>query len=586
MFGKILRVEDTHVILENLKKQIETNILNVHVIFGENDSKIVGEIIRITAEEIEVLLVGEIKGNTFVTGIMKKPSMQSTCRIIFGTELALILGNQDYTKPSTFLIGSSVNYPNFKITASMNDFFANHFAIIGNSGSGKSCSVARILQNIFYFNESLMPTNAHVVMFDVYGEYNKAFAKLNELPNISFKTYTTNADMSTDLVKIPAYFLEADDLAILLNATDKEQIPIIENALKLVYIFTSKDPKIAQYKNDIIAKSLLDILSSGKTATQMRDQIVAVLTKFHTDTLNLDTIISQPGYSRTLKQCLNIDSQGKMNAVGFVVDFLGQYTNIELDNIEIRPDTVYSLDDLYYAFEFALINEGIFSSSAVYDKANLLKVRLHSIIHSDEAKYFDVTEYVGREEFVRNFFRMPDGTTAQIINMNFNNIDDRFAKVLTKLFAKLFFHFATTLEQRASFPIHIILEEAHRYVQNDNDTALIGYNIFDRITKEGRKYGVILGFITQRPSELSTTALSQCSNFLVLRMFHPDDLHIVSNISSNLTPNDIEKLKTLRPGMALVFGSAFPMPLLVSMDMPNPTPESSSVNISNIWYEM
>lgn len=586
MFGKILRVEDTHVILENLKKQIETNILNVHVIFVENDSKIVGEIIRITAEEIEVLLVGEIKGNTFVTGIMKKPSVQSTCRIIFGTELALILGSQDYTKPSTFLIGSSVNYPNFKITASMNDFFANHFAIIGNSGSGKSCSVARILQNIFYFNESLMPTNAHVVMFDVYGEYNKAFAKLNELPNISFKTYTTNADMSTDLVKIPAYFLEADDLAILLNATDKEQIPIIENALKLVYIFTSKDPKIAQYKNDIIAKSLLDILSSGKTATQMRDQIVAVLTKFHTDTLNLDTIISQPGYSRTLKQCLNIDSQGKMNAVGFVVDFLGQYTNIELDNIEIRPDTVYSLDDLYYAFEFALINEGIFSSSAVYDKANLLKVRLHSIIHSDDAKYFDVTEYVGREEFVRNFFRMPDGTTAQIINMNFNNIDDRFAKVLTKLFAKLFFHFATTLEQRASFPIHIILEEAHRYVQNDNDTALIGYNIFDRITKEGRKYGVILGFITQRPSELSTTALSQCSNFLVLRMFHPDDLHIVSNISSNLTPNDIEKLKTLRPGMALVFGSAFPMPLLVSMDMPNPTPESSSVNISNIWYEM
>lgn len=586
MFGKILRVEDTHVIIENLKKQIETNILNVHVIFVENDSKIVGEIIRITAEEIEVLLVGEIKGNTFVTGIMKKPSMQSTCRIIFGTELALILGNQDYTKPSTFLIGSSVNYPNFKITASMNDFFANHFAIIGNSGSGKSCSVARILQNIFYFNESLMPTNAHVVMFDVYGEYNKAFAKLNELPNISFKTYTTNADMSTDLVKIPAYFLEADDLAILLNATDKEQIPIIENALKLVYIFTSKDPKIAEYKNDIIAKSLLDILSSGKTATQMRDQIVAVLSKFHTDTLNLDTIISQPGYSRTLKQCLNIDSQGKMNAVGFVVDFLGQYTNIELDNIEIRPDTVYSLDDLYYAFEFALINEGIFSSSAVYDKANLLKVRLHSIIHSDEAKYFDVTEYVGREEFIRNFFRMPDGTTAQIINMNFNNIDDRFAKVLTKLFAKLFFHFATTLEQRASFPIHIILEEAHRYVQNDNDTALIGYNIFDRITKEGRKYGVILGFITQRPSELSTTALSQCSNFLVLRMFHPDDLHIVSNISSNLTPNDIEKLKTLRPGMALVFGSAFPMPLLVSMDMPNPTPESSSVNISNIWYEM
>ena len=71
------------------------------------------------------------------------------------------------------------------------------------------------------------------------------------------------------------------------------------------------------------------------------------------------------------------------------------------------------------------------------------------------------------------------------------------------------------MKNRATLPFHIILEEAHRYVQNDNDKFLLGYNIFERITKEGRKYGVILGLISQRPSELSETSLSQCNNFLI-----------------------------------------------------------------------
>ena len=119
-----------------------------------------------------------------------------------------------------------------------------------------------------------------------------------------------------------------------------------------------------------------------------------------------------------------------------------------------------------------------------------------------------------------------------LINFNINYVDDRFAKTLTKIYSKIFFEYTKNLKERASLPINIILEEAHRYVQNDNDINVIGYNIFDRITKEGRKYGVILGLITQRPSELSNTALSQCSNYIVLRMFHPDDIQIVKNITS------------------------------------------------------
>ena len=173
---------------------------------------------------------------------------------------------------------------------------------------------------------------------------------------------------------------------------------------------------------------------------------------------------------------------------------------------------------------------------------------------------------------------------AQLLNMNFNYVDERFAKILTKIYMKLFFKFETSLKERASFPIHIILEEAHRYVNNDNDTAVLGYNIFDRITKEGRKYGVIMGFITQRPSELSPTALSQCSNFISLKLFHPEDLKIITSISANITMHDLEKIKSLRPGTALAFGTSFPLPTIVKIDMPDPTPNSSNINVTATWF--
>ena len=92
-------------------------------------------------------------------------------------------------------------------------------------------------------------------------------------------------------------------------------------------------------------------------------------------------------------------------------------------------------------------------------------------------------------------------------------------------------------------------------------------------------------FITQRPSELSTTCLSQCSNFVIFRLFHPEDLKIVVSMSSNLTTQEIEKIKTLRPGSALVFGSAFRVPLMTRLNLPDPLPKSTNVNLENIWYE-
>jgi hypothetical protein len=134
-------------------------------------------------------------------------------------------------------------------------------------------------------------------------------------------------------------------------------------------------------------------------------------------------------------------------------------------------------------------------------------------------------------------------------------------------------------------PFHIILEEAHRYVQNDNDINVLGYNIFERITKEGRKYGTILGMISQRPSELSETAISQCTNFFVFRIQHPRDLRYIKEMIPNISEEVLDKFKVLQPGSCMAFGSAFKIPLLLKLDLPNPAPESQNTDIGKCWYK-
>ena len=585
MFGKIIRVIDNLIYVENTSHRAETGLIGYHVSFLDNNKNIVGEIQNIDEKEIEIGLIGEIKDDKFIAGVLKKPNVNSSCRIITKKELEYLLGKQDFSGRENVYIGDSVVYDGFKVTANLNELFGSHFAVLGNSGSGKSCSVSRILQNIFYFNDDGMPTKSHFVIFDVFGEYRSALEGINNLPNMGFKSYTTEISaIDNNLINIPAYFLGVDDLALLLDVNDSTLLPVLENTLRLTYVLTSDGEGNIKYKNRIIANTLMDILSSGKNSTQVRDQIIATLTKYNTIDLNLDTVIHQPGYDRTLRQCLNIDNQGKINAIGLVIDFLNTFADLDLSKLDITKNFIYTLDDLAYALDFSLVNEGILSSNQQFEKLNKLKVRLDSIINSDYKKFFEFKEVITKEKYVEKFFMTDRGTKAQVVNMNFNYVDDRMVKILTKIYAKLFFNYVTNLENRASFPIHLILEEAHRYVSSDDDIRILGYNIFDRITKEGRKYGVILGLITQRPSELSTTSLSQCANFIVLKLYYPDDLNIIKSITANVSEQTLDKIKSLRPGMALCFGNAFKIPLIANLPLPDPMPKSTSVDITNTWY--
>lgn len=566
------------------KLALERNLIDHHVIFETNDGKkIVGTLISLDSTEGSVKLIGEITNNRFVPGVLTKPAIGNVCFIATDEETKLIVvdeqGNNVIKK---VLVGTMPLYNNTPAYVPTNTFFSNHFAIFGNTGSGKSCGVARLFQNVF-FNQPQAPRNACVFIFDAYGEYESALSIQNS--QIFFKKYSTNVRTNPDtLIKLPLWLLDVDDFALLLEVDDPTQLPIIEKALRLVTVFSGNEEDTKVYKNDIIAKAIQEVLYSGGSASQIHDQIFAILTSFNTSDLNLETPIVQPGYTRSLRQCLIIDKEGKIGEMQLVTEFIKKFINPDL-KLELPDGTVpFTLENLREAFDFALISEGTLKSDKMYDKANVLKVRLDSLIKGEYAEYFKMDRYVDKNTFIKELITAPNGGRAQIININISYLDDRLAKTICKIYAKLLFDFTSKLQQRGSFPVHLMLEEAHRYVQQDSDTKILGYNIFDRIAKEGRKYGVILGLISQRPSEMSETVLSQCSNFLIFKMQHPHDVSFIRQMVPFITDEIVEKMKGLQPGTCVTFGSAFKLPTIVKMEMPYPQPLSQNVDVSRLWY--
>ena len=586
MLGKILGIDENQVLLKiNLDLEKYPSLIGNHVIMEDTQRRCVGEITDIKEGIAYINLLGEIKNNKFVYGVITKPSFGAVTKVISKERIPLIISADNYEEDKHLTLGKSAIYEDVDINVDINNFFANHFAIFGSTGSGKSCSVARIFQNLFEKDNSI-PYKASIFIFDAYGEYHQAFNKLHDNhPNINFKSYTTNTRFpDLDILKIPPWLLSVDDYALLLGVEKASQISIIEKSLRFVSIFVKEEQEVIKYKNDIISRALLDILSSGKSSSQIRDQLMSVLTNYNTSELNLETPVYQPGYTRPLKQLFFIDASGKIREMESLTTFFESFLT---DKVELSlPDGTfkYTLDDLAHAFDFALISEGVLLSNKVFDDANIIKVRLHSLINSEYKVYFECNEFMSKDTFIRSLLTANDNRKAQIINFNINYVDDRFAKCVTKIFAKLLFDYAKEQKNRGALPFHIILEEAHRYVQNDNDIHIIGYNIFDRITKEGRKYGVMLGLISQRPSELSETSLSQCNNFLIFKMLHPRDIEYIKQIVPNITNEIVKRLKILQPGTCVAFGNGFKVPVIIKFELPNPTPSSDSCNISKTWF--
>ena len=583
MFDKIVYIsnEGANVKIKD-GENLSTNIMNMHLVFEDDKKKILGEVDDIDDNVVKAHFLGELLPDRFIGGVIRKPDLNSKVRIITPEEMKLIVGDE---KPSTMTLGASPLYDSCPIKVDINELFSNHMAIFGNSGSGKSCGVSRLIQNVFQTPE-FIPFRSNFFIFDSSGEYRNAFQDINKInPNYNYKFYTTNYhEPNTEQLKVPLWLLTVDDLALLLSVTNHSQLPIIERMHKLVRIFNQGDVNATEYKNHIIAKAIMTVLYSNETSTSKRNDIFSIIGSCSTEQFNLEAELPGIGYTRKFRDCFLIDSEGNFTESVLLTKYVSEFIKPELDNFEPAKVVYYTLEDLEKALNFTLISEGWLRNENTYGDAVTIRVRLHSLITGDYAKFFACRTFMSEQQFIASLIMMPDGKhKSQIVNFNLDDVDDSFAKTITKIFCRILFDFTKSLKDRGSLPFNILLEEAHRYIQNDTDTFILGYNIFDRIAKEGRKYGLIMSLISQRPVEISDTVISQCSNFLIFKMNHPRDLDYIKKMVPNISEEIVEKQKTLQPGTCMAFGSAFRIPMIVRMEMPNPQPYSANADVFKQW---
>lgn len=581
MFDRIVYISDKSADVK-LKDDadITFNLMNLHVIFEDADKKILGEVDDMNGNTVKVRFLGEITNGRLLGGVIRKPTLDAKIRVINTDEIPLVIGKD---VRGNMLIGGSPFYNDRPVYMDVNGFFSNHFAIMGNSGSGKSCGVSRIFQNMFE-DQRLFPYKSNIIMFDSSGEYYNAFRNLSSInPNYNYRFISTNeVEGIGEKLRVPIYLLNAQDLALLLNVTTHSQLPIVERMLKLAKIFSETEVDANAYKNHLIAQAIMTILYTNETAPNKRNEIFSIIASCSTPEFNLEAELKGIGYTRKFRDCFLIDQFGNFTESVLMTEYVSSFIKEEYDSYEPSGNVFYDLDTLEKALNFTLISEGWLRNENTYGDSVTIRVRLHSLITGNNAKYFDYPEFVSVEQYISSLL-ITNGRKFQMVNINLDDVDDVFAKVIVKIFSRLTFDFAKGLSNRASIPFHLIVEEAHRYIQNDGDTFLIGYNIFDRIAKEGRKYGVILGLITQRPVEMSDTVISQCSNFLIFKMNHPADVEYIRKMVPNISDEIVEKQKTLQPGTCLAFGMAFKIPLIVKLAMPNPEPRSGNCDVVNIW---
>ena len=169
MLGSIIGTEENIVLIKlNIDLNKFDSLTNLHVIMENGDKKIVGEIADLKDGIAYVNLLGEIIDNKFVFGVIRKPSFASTVKLISKEKIPMLIGLENYKDNTGLYIGKSPIYEGVDIAVDINSFFSNHFAIFGSTGSGKSCSVARIFQNLFEKQTSIAYSSSNNIIFVLY----------------------------------------------------------------------------------------------------------------------------------------------------------------------------------------------------------------------------------------------------------------------------------------------------------------------------------------------------------------------------------------------------------------------------------
>jgi DNA helicase HerA-like ATPase len=470
-------------------------------------------------------------------------------------------------------IGKSTIFPDYEVKLDIDKFFGSHSAILGNTGSGKSCTIASMLQTLYKL-ENNSATGSTFIFFDVNGEYKQAFEQLStKNENIQTKYYAIEESDDEQIEKfiLPHWFLNIDEWALLLKASEKSQLPILRSALG----FTQK-VDINTIKH-IYACSIMYVYENWEGSVTKRQKIVSLI-----DKANFVPKIDYSAMDAKFGSFPNatVESVFK-NAVRANID----------ENIQIDPDyknEFFEFNDLSTALELAILYEEYHGNKQIRDYCSSLITRYKSVKEREDFHFMTKDKIdLNKDDYLSQFLGIDEGIKKnQLIVIDLNSANDETVEVISCVLSRMIFEKLRNSKNRNIYPINLVLEEAHRYISTDSGKVFGDANkIFERIAKEGRKYGMFLLISSQRPSELSKTVLSQCSNFIVHRIQNPEDLSHIRQITPHISETILRRMPSIPTQHALIFGHAVNLPTTFKVNEADPTPKSDNNKISENWFK-
>ena len=568
----------------------------------------------------ELLLkpIGTINKKTgFALGVGIFPSLYSDVSIVtYGDMNTILTDNIAEDEPSkdkgkvhtSFYLGQSKNLINYKISVGIDRFFNIHSAVLGNSGSGKSNSIAHIIQQI-HAKKDFAAKGSRILIFDVSGEYTNAFPGSNEFlnvkyfkPNIPKPIKSDNGAITIQPFFMPHFLMSLDEWSAFLMAADASQRPFWDKVLQESYRFYKvgystdiEKEKFVNYLRHRICVIINSILSQADTDTSRITTAAGVLANVLSIINSDDKIISAAtdltSDIKHLQSACTLDFGKNNNKLQNAINEIKKNVDVvsanEVAANKIKSNEYFNYEFLKIAAELILLEEDARGNRQIRGYTATMLTRLDFFLDNPDCRFMRKSNAQKKVDDYLDFLWKceENDQRTQLVIIDTSELSPDVLETLTSVTSRLLFDNRKNLsgDERRKKPIHLILDEAHRYIKKNHD-YLLKENIFEKIAREGRKFSLFLLVSSQRPSELSETVLSQCANFIVHRIQNETDMRYIQAILPYFSDDFTNKIKQSTPGEALVFGNCVSMPLHIKVQEANPSPDSKNCNIPEQWF--
>ncbi|GAB3832732.1 ATP-binding protein [Pontibacter rugosus] len=428
-------------------------------------------------------------------------------------------------------IGHYIGGNNAVCRANIDKLFGHHCAILGSTGSGKSGTVASILHSVLEHTHEGTTINPRIVIIDPHGEYATAFAGKAKVYRAYNEAATANRDV--EQLKLPYWLMSSDELRSL---------------------FIGKTEFEATSQNNIIYQAI----------TYARMLHCGLVENVGDEPFG-EAKDDVPSAGITLNQILNFDRD---KPVPFLISELVKH----IDKVQGRkPQKTENL------------------AVTAREKMDSILKKL-KVLRSNPQLSFIMDEYAegaaSLDSILSQFVGGSDGKNLRIIDIS--GLPNEVAGPLTALIARLLFQYKLwqTREERKSDPVLFVCEEAHRYVPNHGEAQYKeAQEAVRRIAKEGRKYGLGLMLVSQRPSDVEATVLSQCNSWLILRLTNSNDQEHVSKFLPDSISGLTKMLSSLTRREAIFVGEAAALPSRIRINSltKEKLPDSHDISFVEGW---